>query len=299
MADLLLDGNSLEFQDVIDVSKNEGVKVSLAEPAVEKIQRAADIVDDFVRQGKIVYGITTGFGAFKDKIIPAEQVQLLQNNILLSHSVGVGADIDQATKRAMMLIRTNTLAKGHSGIRLATIHLLLDMLNHGIYPVIPEKGSLGASGDLAPLAHMSLPLIGYGEVIYKGQRMPSRQALSEANLVPVTLSAKEGLALTNGTTFMTALGTLNLKNAQNLMLVAAASAAMTLEVLHGTPRAFDPRIHQLRPFAGQAKTASQILKLVAESNLLREDDPLNVQDAYTLRCIPQVHGAVLRYHYSL
>jgi histidine ammonia-lyase len=292
MDDLLIDGNSLTINDVISVAYSPSRQVRLTEGSNNKIIKASDAVAEFVRQGKVIYGITTGFGAFKDKIIPADQVELLQNNILLSHAVGVGPVLDQTTTRAMMLIRANTLAKGNSGIKIETLNLLLDMLNKGIYPVIPEKGSLGASGDLAPLAHMSLPLIGIGEVIYQNVKMPSKEAFSRVGLEPIKLTAKEGLALTNGTSFMTALGAISYWKALFLIKAADLSAAFTLEAVNGTSRAFDARIHELRPHEGQRISALNLRNVLEESSFVRGDDPRNVQDAYTLRCIPQVHGAV-------
>jgi histidine ammonia-lyase len=245
----------------------------------------------FVERGDIVYGVTTGFGAFKDRIIPIDQVEQLQRNILMSHAVAVGAPLDAATTRAMMLIRANTLAKGHSGIREATLRLLLEMFNRGVYPVVPSQGSLGASGDLAPLAHMALPLIGLGEAVYQGTVLAGREALARAGLEPVTLGAKEGLALTNGTAMMTAIGALTTVQAENLALVADLAGSLSLEALHGTPRAFDARIHAARPHPRQIDCAAVIRQLIEGSTFTRADDPLNVQDAYTLRCIPQVHGA--------
>jgi histidine ammonia-lyase len=197
-----------------------------------------------------------------------------------------------------MLIRANTLAKGHSGIRLETLQLLLDMLNRGVYPVVPSQGSLGASGDLAPLAHMALPLIGLGEAVHAGSDPsgdgpePAARALARAGLQPVTLGAKEGLALTNGTTLMTAIGVLATVQAENLAFVADVAGGLCLEALHGTPRAFDARIHAARPHPRQIECAATIRRLIEGSTFTRPDDPLNVQDAYTLRCMPQVHGAV-------
>ncbi len=292
MPKIYLDGNSLTFDDVLTVANDKSAIVCLDEKAKNHIKRAADAVDDFVKKGEIVYGITTGFGAFKDRIIPTDKVELLQHNILVSHAVGVGPALDEPATRAMMLIRANTLAKGHSGIRVATLELLCAMLNHGIHPIVPSKGSLGASGDLAPLAHMALPLIGLGEVIYQGRKMPSVEAFSLAALEPIKLAAKEGLALTNGTAFMAAVGLLVTHQAEELLLAADIAGAMSLEALNGTPRAFDPRIHEVRPHPRQIQSAAIIRELIAGSEFTREDDPLNVQDAYSLRCIPQVHGAI-------
>jgi histidine ammonia-lyase len=289
---LIIDGESLTIESVVAVAENPEIQVEVAESAWKKVRRAAKAVQDFVARGEIVYGITTGFGAFKDKIISSSQVEQLQRNILISHSVGVGEPLDQATTRAMMLIRANTLAKGHSGIREETLRLFVDLLNLGIHPLVPCQGSLGASGDLAPLAHLALPLIGLGEVMYKGQKMSGAQALEQTGLKPVTLTAKEGLALTNGTTLMNAFGVLLTVQAENLAAVGDLAGALSLEALHGTPRAYDARIHAARPHPRQIECAEFMRKLIEGSTFTRPDDPLNVQDAYTLRCIPQVHGAV-------
>jgi histidine ammonia-lyase len=287
-----LDGETLTLEAVATVAHDPGVNVQLSEAAWEKVRRAEAAVQDFIQRGEIVYGVTTGFGAFKDRIIPPEQVTQLQRNILMSHAAGVGDLLDQPTTRAMMLVRANTLAKGHSGIRADTLRLLLELINRGVHPVVPSQGSLGASGDLAPLAHMALPLIGLGEVIYQGERLPAELALERLGLSPLELGAKEGLALTNGTALMTAIGALTTLQAENLMCTADIAGCLSLEALHGTPRAFDARIHAARPHPRQVECAAFLRRLIAGSTFTRPDDPLNVQDAYTLRCIPQVHGAV-------
>jgi histidine ammonia-lyase len=296
MKTVVLDGEHLTLEDVVAVayapSKGETVQVILSEGAGEKVRRAQRAVEEFVARGEIVYGVTTGFGAFKDRIILPDQVQQLQRNILMSHAVGVGEPLDEAATRAMMLIRVNTLAKGYSGVREETLRLLLDMLNRGVHPVVPSQGSLGASGDLAPLAHVSLPLIGLGEAVYQGECLPGAEALARAGLSPVTLEAKEGLALTNGTALMAAVGVLTTCQAENLACAADVAGCLSLEALHGTPRAFDARIHAARPHPRQVECAAFLRQLIAGSTFTRPDDPLNVQDAYTLRCIPQVHGAV-------
>jgi len=299
---IVLDGESLTLEDVVAVAyapppasasaTTGGPEVTLSPQARRNVRRAERAVQAFVERGEIVYGVTTGFGAFKDRIISPDQVAQLQRNILMSHAVGVGPALDQANTLAMMLIRANTLAKGHSGIRLETLELLLAMLNRGVYPVVPSQGSLGASGDLAPLAHLALPLIGLGEAVYQGETLPGSAALARAGLAPTTLAAKEGLALTNGTTMMTAIGVLTTVQAENLATVADVAGSLSLEALHGTPRAFDPRIHAARPHPRQIECAATIRRLIEGSTFTRPDDPLNVQDAYTLRCMPQVHGAV-------
>ena len=211
-----LDGTSLTFDQVQAVAYGQpnALKVIIGAEASQRVARAANAVQTLLERGTIAYGITTGFGAFKDRIIPPDQVELLQRNILVSHAVGVGDPFDIPMTRAIMLIRANTLSRGHSGIRLSTVQLLIDMLNAGIHPIIPEKGSLGASGDLAPLAHMALPIIGEGVVEYQGERISGAEAFKRAGLTPITLAAKEGLALMNGTSVMTALGVLETLRAE-------------------------------------------------------------------------------------
>ena len=290
---LYIDGESLTIEQVITVAFGapSQQRVALSEAAQRCVTRAAQSVQRLLAQGTIAYGITTGFGAFKDRIISPDQVEQLQRNILMSHAVGVGDPFDTPSTRAIMLIRANTLARGYSGIRLETLQLLIDMLNAGVHPLIPEEGSLGASGDLAPLAHMSLPLIGLGEANYHGERLPGAEALRRAGLQPVTLAAKEGLALTNGTSVMCALGVLSTVCAERLGQTADIAGCLSLEALNGTHLAFDERIHRLRPFPRQIDCAAYLRALLAGSEFTRGQDPTNVQDAYTLRCIPQVHGA--------
>jgi histidine ammonia-lyase len=292
---IAIDGEHLTVEEVVSTSLAApgDVEVVLAADAWEKVARARRAIDAFVARGDVVYGVTTGFGAFKDRIIPPDQVQQLQHNIVRSHAAGVGPPLDEASVRAMMLIRANTLAKGHSGVRPVTLELLLHLLNRGVHPVIPAQGSLGASGDLAPLAHMALVLVGEGEAHFRGERMPGGEALRRAGLEPVQLQAKEGLALTNGTSYMAALGALATDWVDNLVCVADVAGMMSLEALHGTALAFDPRIHAARPHPRQMRCAERLRQLLEGSTFVRGYDPLNVQDPYTLRCIPQVHGAVL------
>ncbi len=291
---MILDGEHLTLEQVVEVAYGEPgtPPVVLADSASAKVERAARAVETMLRQGRVAYGITTGFGAFKDRVIPLNQVEKLQRNILVSHAVGVGDPFDRATTRAIMLIRANTLASGFSGIRVETLQLLLEMLNAGIHPVIPSKGSLGASGDLAPLAHMSLPLIGEGHAEFQGEILSGQEALQRAGLKPLVLAAKEGLALTNGTSVMCALGVLETVRAERITRMADIAGCMSLEALHGTPLAFDERIHALRPFPRQIECARGLREILEGSEFVRRgSDPANVQDAYTLRCIPQVHGA--------
>ncbi len=293
MRSIVIDGENLTFEQVISVAygKPGEPAVSLSENAVANVERAAAAVDTLLERGEIAYGITTGFGAFKDKIISREEVERLQKNIVLSHAVGVGDAFDIPTTRAIMLIRANTLARGFSGIRLETLELILECLNRGVHPIIPEKGSLGASGDLAPLAHFACVLIGEGKAEFGGVTMSGADALKAASLSPVSLKAKEGLALTNGTTIMTAVGLLETAKAQNLADLADISGCLTLEAVNGTTAAFDERIHGLRPHPRQLKCAAALREILSGSEMTRGFDPVNVQDAYTLRCIPQVHGA--------
>jgi histidine ammonia-lyase len=293
MNHILIDGESLTFEQVLAVANGKPgePRVELEKDAIARVERSAAAVDTLLDRGEIAYGITTGFGAFKDKIISREQVGELQRNIVLSHAVGVGNPFDTPTVRAIMLIRANTLSRGYSGIRLETLQLIIDCLNRGVHPVIPEKGSLGASGDLAPLAHFACVLIGEGSAEFGGETMKGSEALRLARLKPVTLKAKEGLALTNGTTVMTAVGLLETARAKRLAELADVAGCMSLEALHGTISAFDERIHALRPHPRQLDVAKNLRKLLEGSEFVREFDPTNVQDAYTLRCIPQVHGA--------
>jgi histidine ammonia-lyase len=290
---VILDGENLTFDQVQAVAFGEPgrPRVALSEAAEAQVERAAEAVQRLIDDGVIAYGITTGFGAFKDRVIPPEQTELLQRNILASHAVGVGDPLDTPMTRAVLLIRANTLARGYSGVRRETLQLILDMLNAGVHPVIPEKGSLGASGDLAPLAHACLPMIGLGEAEYRGERLPGGEALRKAGLQPLRLAAKEGLALTNGTAVMCALGVLQTLRAERISQTADIAGGLSLEALHGTALAFDERIHQLRPFPRQQDCAAYLRRILAGSQFTRGDDPTYVQDAYTLRCIPQVHGA--------
>ena len=291
---ILIDGTSLNFEQVLKIAydKTGEFQLELSEDAKGRVCRAAGAVQTLLDRGTIAYGITTGFGAFKDRTIPLNQVETLQRNIIISHSVGVGKPYDIPTTRAIMLIRANTLARGHSGIRVETLQLLLNLINTGVHPIIPEKGSLGASGDLAPLAHMSLVLIGEGKAEFQGEILDGVEALQRAGLKSVKLAAKEGLALTNGTSVMCALGVLQTARAENFCQVADIAGCLSLEALNGTELAYDERIHNLRPFPRQQECAAYLRKLLHGSQFTRPAASLNVQDAYTLRCIPQVHGAI-------
>ena len=293
MSEIVIDGESLTFEQVLAVASGPpgDPAVTLSDRARSNVERCARAVDSLIERGEIAYGITTGFGAFKGKIISRNEVELLQRNIVVSHAVGVGKPFDTATVRAIMLIRANTLARGFSGIRVTTLQLILDCLNRGVHPVIPEKGSLGASGDLAPLAHFACVLIGEGKAEFKGEILTGGEALSRAGLSSVKLAAKEGLALTNGTTVMTAVGVLETVKARRLSDLADVSGCLSLEALNGTLAAFDERIQSLRPHPRQIECAARLRANLQGSEFVRGFDPVNVQDAYTLRCMPQVHGA--------
>jgi histidine ammonia-lyase len=289
---LLIDGASLTLEDLESVARTRR-PVALAPAARDAVSRARRVVDDAVARGEVVYGVTTGFGNFADVVIPAARLHELQLNLVRSHSAGVGEPLPEPETRALMLLRANVLAKGFSGVRLETLDLLVAMLNAGAHPVIPSQGSVGASGDLAPLAHLALGLVGEGPCAYAARIMPAAQALTAAGLRPVVLEAKEGLALINGTQLMTAVAGLALAEAWRLARTADVAGALTLDALKGTDVAFDPRIHAARPHPGQAASARNLRKLLAGSPIRESHrDCGKVQDAYTLRCMPQVHGAV-------
>jgi len=287
---LLISGENLAVDDVVAVA--DGRTVTLDPATLPAIERSRTAVEQLVNEGQIAYGITTGFGRFKDRLISPDQVKQLQLNLLRSHAAGVGPHLDEKVVRAMLLVRANTLAKGFSGVRPDVVQLLLAMLNNGVHPRIPAQGSLGASGDLAPLAHLALVLVGEGEAMVRGELLDGRAALQKANLDPLELEAKEGLALLNGTTFMVGLGALLVRRAINLALTADVAACMSLEALHGTGRAYDGRVHEVRPHPRQIDCAAFLRAIITDSQFLRSGDPNNVQDPYTLRCVPQVHGAV-------
>ena len=288
-----LTGQTLSLAEIASVAHGRDT-IRIGASAHEAIHASRRVIEEIVAKGAVVYGVSTGFGKLSDVHVPADELRQLQLNLVRSHACGIGTPLSEAEVRAMILLRANVLALGLSGIRLEVIELLCELNNRGVTPVIPEKGSVGASGDLAPLAHLSLTLIGEGDAIYKGVRMPSGEAMEKAGLHPVVLEAKEGLALLNGTQAMHAVGALALHRARRLLRVADVAGAMTLEALKGTPTAFDSRIHEARPHPGQRAVAKHLLDLLRESEIRQShlsNDP-RVQDAYSLRCIPQVHGAV-------
>lgn len=290
MNTILIDGNSLTLKDLALIAR-ENYKVEIVDEAKKRVEKSRAIVDDIVENEKTIYGITTGFGKFANVSISKEDCKTLQKNLIISHACGTGDKLPTETVRAIMLLRANALSKGFSGIRLSTLETLIEMLNKGVHPIIPEKGSLGASGDLAPLAHMVLPMIGEGEAEYKGEVMQGKKAMELAGIPIVELVAKEGLALINGTQVMTGIGALTVYDAIELLKVSDIAAALSLEALRGITDAFDNRLDMLRPHQGQINTSKNILSLVNGSNLTTRQGELRVQDAYALRCIPQVHGA--------
>lgn len=290
MGHLRIDGEHLTIKDVVDVARS-GLLVELSQEAVSKIKKSREYVDGLVEKEAVVYGITTGFGKFSDTYISKEDTKALQRNLIVSHACSMGNPLPEETVRGVMLLRANALAKGFSGIRLETVNTLLEMLNKGVHPIIPEKGSLGASGDLAPLANMVLVMLGEGEAIYKGERMSGREAMLKADINTVELTSKEGLALINGTPVMAAIGALTVYDSLNIIKTADIIASMTLEALKGITDAFDERVHKARGQRGQMITAQNVLKIIEGSNLTSHQGELRVQDAYTLRCIPQIHGA--------
>jgi histidine ammonia-lyase len=297
MPQVTIDGQGLTLDAVARVARDASVRVAVAPAASAAVRASRAAVEALLERGAVVYGITTGFGAFKDRRIGPEEAEALQRNILRSHAAGVGEPLSEAATRAMMLIRANTLAKGFSGVRPETLAALVALLNAGVHPIVPSQGSLGASGDLAPLAHMALVLIGEGEAFHAGERLPGAEALARAGLAPLTLTAKEGLALTNGTAMMGAVGGLATVAAENLVAVADIAGALSLEALEGSAQPFDARLHAARPHPRQIDCAAYIRRLLEGSEFLRPAggspaDPARVQDAYSLRCIPQVHGAV-------
>ena len=290
MGHLSIDGEHLTIKDVVDVARNSR-RVGLSEQAVERIRKSRDYVDSLVDKEAVVYGITTGFGKFSDVFISKEDTRALQRNLIVSHACSLGDPLTEETVRAIMLLRANALAKGFSGIRLETVNTLVEMLNKGVHPVIPEKGSLGASGDLAPLANMVLVMLGEGEAYYKGVRMTGKEAMEKAGIKTVELTSKEGLALINGTPVMTGIGALAVYDAEDLLKNADIIAAMTLEALKGITTAFDRKVHEVRGQKGQMAAARNMLRIVSGSELTTTQGQIRVQDAYTLRCIPQIHGA--------
>lgn len=287
---VIINGRDLTVEEVIRVCRGYE-KVEIAPEAKEAVIKARNYIEKKLEEGAVIYGLTTGFGKFANVVISREEAEQLQKNLIISHTCAMGEPYETKYVRAAMLLRCNALSRGNSGIRLETIQTMIDMLNAGIHPVIPEKGSLGASGDLAPLSHIALALIGLGEVEYKGQIVPAAEAMAKEGIIPVVLAAKEGLALNNGTQMMTAVGVNVLWDAMHLMKTADIATAMTAESLHGITKAYDHKVHDLRGHQGQKDAAENLRTLLAGSKNAFEVQPSKVQDPYSLRCIPQIHGA--------
>ena len=290
---IVLTGADLSIDDVEAVARRDA-PVTLDHDARGRMQEARDVIEALVDLGAVVYGVTTGFGDLATTFIPPDQAGRLQENLLMSHATGVGAPFPREIVRAMLLLRANTLALGHSGCRPLLVERLLDFLARGLHPVVPEQGSLGASGDLAPLAHLALPLIGRGQVEAGGRVVPAGEALAAAGLEPLVLEAKEGLALLNGTQMMGALAALVLADADRLVRTASVAAALSVEALLGTDVAFSAAYQLARPHPGQVAVAAEMRHLLRDSGVQQAHHASThkVQDPYSLRCVPQVHGAV-------
>lgn len=296
MKTVRVDGENLTIEDVVAVARNNTL-VEIPVEVKEKVKQNRRVLEKLIEEKKVIYGVTTGFGALGNVIIPHNAVKKLQVNLIRSHSAGVGEPLDKATTRALMLLRANTLAKGNSGVRLETLETLVHMINKRVHPIIPKKGSVGASGDLAPLSHMTLVMIGEGEAEYQGKRMSGKEAMAKAGVSTVELDYKEGIALNNGTQLMTAIAALAVYDAEKLVKTAEIATAMSLEALRGVSDAFDKRIHKVRPHSGQIASARNIRMLTSGSRLVQSSEEAvrkkeHPQDPYCLRCAPQVLGAV-------
>lgn len=276
---------------VVEVAFNSETQVELSGLAKERIARAREAVEKILDEGKVVYGVTTGFGSFKDKAISKEQLEELQNNLIRSHASGVGEPLSKEIVRAILVVRLNSFVQGHSGVRLELAEFLVGLINNNVLPYVPSQGSVGSSGDLAPLSHMGLLVLGEGKAWYEGELMSGAEALEKAGMKPVGFRAKEGLAWNNGTSVMTGIGSVTYNKAKRLVDNADVACALSLEALLGISSAFDERIHLLRKHPGQIKSAKNIREAFQGSGLI-DSDPKRIQDSYSLRCSPQVHGAV-------
>lgn len=296
---IVLNGNDLTFDQFMKGVRN-GYQVMLSDAAEVRVMKARETIQCALNSKRIIYGLTTGFGALSDVVISKEQTKQLQKNILMSHAVGVGNFLDEETTKATLLLKINDFAKGHAGIKPETLRTLVEMLNKGVYPLMPEKGSVGASGDLAPLAHMALVLVGQGQALFKGRIFSGKTAMEEAGIQLVDLDAGEGLALINGTQVMTAIGAITVCDAVNLLKAADIAAGMSLEVLLASNVELDKKIHDVRPHPGQIISADNLRRIIQNSEIVSSHkDCSRVQDAYSIRCSPQVHGASLNaLHYA-
>lgn len=288
-----LNGESLTLEEVERVAR-DGARVAISRKAMRKMERSRDSISRIIASGRPVYGVTTGFGSLANVRVDEREMGQLQLNLIRSHTAGTGEPFSEEVTRAIILLRAHVLSMGCSGVRPGLVKAMVELLNKRVHPVIPEQGSVGASGDLAPLAHLGAALIGEGEAIYDGKAMPAGKALKRAGLSPFVLGPKEGLAIINGTEVMTAQGVLTLLRAERLVKTADIAGCMTLEALMGTAASFDHRIHDLRPHRGQRDSARNLSKLMRGSLIAKSHKllPHEVQDAYSLRCMPQVHGAV-------
>lgn len=290
MGKVIITGNTLTIEEVVSVCRHY-YEVEVSDDAKERVRSSRKIVDDFVENGDVVYGITTGFGKFSDVSISKDESELLQKNLIITHAVGAGNPFETEVVRGIILLRINNLAKGYSGVKPETMQTMIDMLNKGVHPIVPQKGSLGASGDLAPLSHMVLPMIGLGLAEYRGKVMNGAEAMKAAGIPVITLTSKEGLALINGTQVMTSVGCLTIYDALNLVKASDIAAALSFEAHNGVVDALDHKVHEVRPHKGQMDTAKILLQLLNGSKMTTRQGELRVQDAYSLRCTPQVHGA--------
>ncbi len=287
---IFIDGYNLTIEDVVQVARF-GAKVELAEEAKEAMLKSRRYIDKCIEEGQVIYGVNTGYGKFSDVAISADELEELQRNLIYADAVGIGRHFDTEIVRVMMLLRANAVAKGFSGVFIETAQTLVDMLNKGVHPLVREKGSVGSSGDLCPLAHMVLVMMGEGEAEYKGTNMSGAEAMKLADIKPVVLKAKEGLALINGTQAMMGPAVLAVYDAEMIMKSADIVGMLTVEALEGITDAYDPRIHLARPHKGQINVAKNLLRICEGSKLTTRQGEKRVQDAYTLRCMPQIHGA--------
>jgi histidine ammonia-lyase len=288
METFLITGREISPEELYDAVIN-GRKIAFSPEAVAKMEKSRETIHKLVTEGKVIYGVTTGFGSLCNSLISREETETLQKNIVISHACGVGKPLPSDVVKMIMIITAARFARGHSGVEVATAQTLLDMSNRGVIPIVPEKGSIGASGDLVPLAHIALVCAGMGEAEYSGERLAGSEALMRVGIKPVTLSHKEGLALLNGTQVMSSQGIFALVQAQRLYKTANMAAALTIEALKANTAPFDRRVHAIRPHPGQVLTAQALLSYLDGSK--NTDKTKTVQDAYSLRCVPQVHGA--------
>lgn len=292
MINIELSGNVIDYEHIKNILFGKQINISMTKNSEDAVKKSRERVEDVINKGKVVYGITTGFGKFSEKVISKNDVEKLQTNLIRSHSCGMGEDLPPNVIKLAMILRANSLSKGYSGIRPNTLNTLIEIINKNIIPVVPAQGSLGASGDLAPLSHIALVLLGEGLVWNNGKKVPSMELLNKYNVKPIKLEGKEGLALINGTPVTLAILLNALFKADTLLKTADIATAMTLQAYMGTPDAFDEDIHKLRPHKGQIATAENIRNLIKGSKLTRTySQNGRVQDAYSLRCVPQVHGA--------